>query len=80
MQATGWLGWPPDVAMQTHWVLIQWALDGKVEFVRKTNPFGSGEAAEPDKPPPPDKGPMTDAKRAKVAQDLKKYFRSVPKR
>ena len=65
--------------MQTHWVLIEWALEGKVEFVRMTNPFGSGGSDKPGETPP-DKGPMTDAKRLKVAKDLKQYFRSVPKR
>ena len=41
--ATGWLGWPPDVAMKTSIPQILLALDGKIDFLKKTNPWGSEE-------------------------------------
>lgn len=41
--ATGWLGWPPDVAWRTPVPEIIVALDARVEWVNMTNPFGSGD-------------------------------------
>ena len=41
MTATGWLGWPPDVALDTDIHLIALALEGKIDFLKKTNPWGS---------------------------------------
>jgi hypothetical protein len=41
--ATGWLGWSPDQALNTPVPQIEMALDGRVEWVRKTNPFGAPE-------------------------------------
>jgi len=38
--ATGWLGWPPDLAMLTPIPQIMLALEGKADFVAQTNPFG----------------------------------------
>lgn len=41
--ATGWLGWTPDVALSTPLSQLNLAIAGKVDFVKKTNPWGSGE-------------------------------------
>ena len=41
--ATGWLGWPPDVAWRTPVPEILTALDARIEWVNMTNPFGSGD-------------------------------------
>jgi len=38
--ATGWLGWPPETALHTPIPQIILAIDGKADFVSKTNPFG----------------------------------------
>jgi hypothetical protein len=50
MVATGWLGWTPEVALDTPLVQINLALKGKIDFLRKTNPWGSSEerAEEPE--------------------------------
>ena len=47
--ATGWLGWVPEVALNTPFCQIRLAMAGKTDFLRKTNPFGS---SEPDAPVP----------------------------
>lgn len=39
--ATGWLGWTPDVVLTTPLSQITLALNGKVDFLVKTNPWGS---------------------------------------
>lgn len=59
--ATGYLGWTPDVALNTPICQIELALQGRVEWVKKTNPFGSGET----KPKP----------QGDVGEQLKKAFR-----
>jgi hypothetical protein len=41
--ATGWLGWTPDIALDTPLSQINLALAGKVDFLKKTNPWGSKE-------------------------------------
>lgn len=41
MTATGWLGWSPEVALDTDIHLIALALEGKIDFLKKTNPWGS---------------------------------------
>lgn len=63
--ATGWLGWTPDIALDTPIPLIELALDGKLDFVRRTDPFRSADGKPA--PPPPDKG--------KVAQGLAAFLR-----
>lgn len=47
MAATGWLGWTPEVALTTPIPQIELAIDGLVDWTKKTNPWGSGEP-EPD--------------------------------
>jgi hypothetical protein len=37
---TGWLGWSPEVTLNTPIPQILLAIDGKFEFVARTNPFG----------------------------------------
>jgi hypothetical protein len=41
--ATGWLGWTPEVAMTTPLAAINLALEGKIDFLKKTNPWGSAD-------------------------------------
>lgn len=40
---TGWLGWTPEVALTTPLQQINLALEGKIDFLKKTNPWGSKE-------------------------------------
>ncbi len=40
-QATGWLCWPADAALDTPIGQLELALEGHVEYRRKTNPFRS---------------------------------------
>lgn len=42
--ATGWLGWPPDLAWSTPMPELFLATDAKVEWAEMTNPFGSGKS------------------------------------
>lgn len=37
--ATGWLGYTPDVALDTTISNLELALEGKFDFIRKTNPW-----------------------------------------
>ena len=39
----GWLGWTPDQVLGAPLPVIFLALEGKVDFLKKTNPFGGGE-------------------------------------
>jgi len=41
--ATGWLGWTPDYAWHTPIPQIMLALDYRIDWVKKTNPFGGGD-------------------------------------
>jgi len=51
--ATGWLGWTPDYAWHTPIPQILLALDYRIDWVKKTNPFGGGgEAKESEKQTP----------------------------
>jgi hypothetical protein len=43
MVACGWLGWTPEVAMNTPLAMINLALEGKIDFLKKTNPCGSAK-------------------------------------
>lgn len=45
----GWLQWEPDVVFNTTISHLNLALAGKIDFVKKTNPWGSAEdkAEEP---------------------------------
>ena len=46
--ATGWLGWTPEVALDTPLSQLALAIDGKLDFLRKTNPFRTKEDVERD--------------------------------
>lgn len=48
--ATGWLGWTPHVALNTPIGQIRLAIDGKIAFIKATNPFG-GEEEKPKSDP-----------------------------
>lgn len=43
MYGTGWLGWSPDQTLDTPMPQLFLALKGKVDFLKKTNPFGAGD-------------------------------------
>lgn len=45
--ATGWLGWDPETVLNTPLSQINLALKGRIDFIVKTNPFGSGKKDEP---------------------------------
>jgi hypothetical protein len=45
--ATGWLGWDPDTVLNTPLSQLNMALKGRIDFIVKTNPFGSGKKEEP---------------------------------
>jgi hypothetical protein len=49
--AMGWLGWPPDVVLNANIAHLTLAIAGKVDFVKKTNPWGSGKDDEPEPGP-----------------------------
>lgn len=72
--ATGWLGWPPDVVLNTPIPQIELAIRGKIEFVKATNPFGSGDRDGDGKNPAVPSGPVD---RGKVAADIRKTMRSL---
>jgi len=44
--ATGWLGWEPEVVLNTPLSQINLALKGRMDFILKTSPFGSGKEEE----------------------------------
>lgn len=46
--AAGWLGWWPELILDTNINQISLALEGKIDFVKKTNPWGSGEEEKSD--------------------------------
>ena len=46
--AAGWLGWPPDVILRTPICQLRLAIEGKVDFIKATNPFGGGEEEKPE--------------------------------
>ncbi|MEZ2874124.1 MULTISPECIES: hypothetical protein [Pseudomonas chlororaphis group] len=51
--ATGWLGWPPDMAWRTPLPELFLAMDARIEWAQMTNPFGGGKAsAKKSKPAP----------------------------
>lgn len=66
MAATGWLGWTPEVALTTSIPMIELAIDGKIDWVKRTNPWGGAEEVEP-------------TKQEEVADRLKLAFRSMSK-
>ena len=43
MIGTGWLGWRSDEVLDTTLGALQLAIEGKLDCVKRTNPFGSGE-------------------------------------
>ncbi|MCG6541750.1 hypothetical protein MCB86_16880 [Pseudomonas sp. KSR10] len=45
--ATGWLGWPPDVAWRTPIPELFMAMDGRIEWAKMTNPFGRPQEEKP---------------------------------
>nr|WP_277594216.1 hypothetical protein [Pseudomonas chlororaphis] len=49
--ATGWLGWPPDLAWRTPLPELFMAIDARLEWVQMTNPFG-GKPKDKEKPKP----------------------------
>lgn len=43
----GWLGWTPDMALDTPFPLIRLAIDGKIDFAEKSSPFGKPKPQQP---------------------------------
>ncbi len=41
--ACGWLGWEPEVILTATISQIELAIEGKIDFVKKTNPWGKSE-------------------------------------
>lgn len=64
--ATGWLGWPPRVALTTPIPQIMLAQQGMIEWNRKL--WGGGEPEE-ERPPEP----------ADIASKIKRLFRARAK-
>jgi hypothetical protein len=50
--ATGWLGWPPEVAWRTALPELFLAMDARIEWAQMTNPFGGKPADSQEKPKP----------------------------
>ena len=44
--AAGWLGWLPETILTTPIPQVLLAIEGKVDFLKKTNPWGSSEEDE----------------------------------
>lgn len=61
----GWLGWPPDVVLNANIAHLHLAIAGKIDFVKRTNPWGSSE----EKPEDP---PRADPEQAQ--RDLVRFF------
>lgn len=58
-RATGWLGWSDEAALNTPLARLHLALEGQVDYLRKTNPWRTQEdidreAAEEAAKHPPD--------------------------
>lgn len=48
--AIGWLPWcTPELAETTTIARLELALEGRIDFIRRTNPFGSGEKTDEEK-------------------------------
>lgn len=58
--ATGYLGWSPHDAWHTPIPLINLALDYRIDWMQKTNPFGGGKRQKEQ----PRKKPTADAIKA----------------
>lgn len=70
--ATGWLGWTPEAALRAsiHHILL--AMDGKMDFLRKTNPYvgDGGGADQPAAATPSQAAAAEKPDPAKAAQQL----------
>lgn len=67
----GWLGWSPDIVLGANIAHLHLAIAGKIDFVKKTNPWGSED--KPDDPPP--------SNPAQAAQDIMRFVkRHQPKK
>ena len=67
VNALGWLGWTPEIVLKANINVIHMAMEGKIDFVKKTNPFGSkddpSEALSQRRPDP-----------ERAAADIKRAF------
>ena len=48
---TGWLGWSIDQVFDAPLPQLFLAVEGKVDYVKKTNPFGGGAKKKAEKSP-----------------------------
>lgn len=74
---TGWLIWcTPEVAWTTPLAELEAALRGRMDFLRKTNPWRTKEEAEADRiaemPPDPESGKRFFETLLKIAKPLPK--------
>lgn len=47
----GWLGWPPDVVLDANVNHLNLAIAGRIDCIKKTNPWGSAEDKAEDPGP-----------------------------
>lgn len=66
----GYLGWTPDVVLNTPIAQLVLAIEGKFDFAVKTNPFGS-------KPKPKEADPAVVAKKLAALDAIKAKAREV---
>lgn len=83
--AMGWLDWcSPEIAINTNVNILDLAIRGKVDFIKKTNPFGSKEESEEEKlakqPPNPEVAMRQLMNMAKRRQVQDSRLKSKPKK
>ena len=66
----GYLGWTPDVVLNTPIAQLVLAIDGKFDFAVKTNPFGA-------KPKPKEADPVVVSKKLAALDAIKAKAREV---
>ena len=66
----GYLGWTPDVVLNTPIAQLVLAIDGKFDFAVKTNPFGA-------KPKPKEADPAVISKKLAALDAIKAKAREV---
>jgi hypothetical protein len=83
--ALGWLSWcTPEIAENTNVNILELAIKSKIDFVKKTNPFGSGKKTEEEElleqKPNPEVAMRQLMNMAKRRQENDSRFKTKPKR
>ena len=83
--AAGWLGWSPEVILNTNICQIELAIEGKIDFVKKTNPWGQSEEEKSEDellnaPPDPEKAMKKLLQFVKKRQETDKRNTTVNKK